>query len=73
MTRLRTLQPDSIVVVNDDEPLSFHNSDSMETTVDMDTMTLAEAREHGAVACSHCFDDQSCMDYDVDYSIEVSA
>jgi len=56
-----------IVYVDDEEPLSYHATQQMPTTIDMTEMTVAEAREKGAVPCSRCFSNQNCTDYPFAY------
>lgn len=44
-------------VAVDDKRLVYHNPMEIPSTTDMDTMTIREASEEGAEACTHCFNE----------------
>lgn len=43
--------------------LSYHREGSLPSTVGMEAVTEQEAREGGAVQCSHCWSDQNVIQY----------
>lgn len=57
----------TVYVEDASQPLSYHQSRHLGTTIDMDELLRDEAERRGAVPCSMCFSGQNAVQYPFNY------
>jgi hypothetical protein len=61
------MSTETVYVEDASQPLSYHRSRHLGTTIDMDELPREEAERRGAVPCSKCFNEQDAVQYPFNY------